>query len=143
MAYATLDDLTLRFGETEILRNAAEDGQVDGPVNTTRVATLLNAATAVVDSYLGRRYQTPLSPVPDVVVDATCALARYALASGGQSTPSDQMRDGRRDAMAWLKSIAEGTATLPDADPIASASSFAQTQDRPGLYDPRLGRGLR
>src|SRR5690349_14046360 len=108
MAYATLADLKLRYGETEIVRLAAEDGQVDGPTDTARVDGILSAASAAIDSYIGRRYQTPLSPVPEVIVDACCKLARYDLANGGQSQPSDQMRDARKDAIRWLESVAAG-----------------------------------
>lgn len=142
MAYATLDDLKLRYGATEIVRNAAEDGQVDGPVDVPRVETILNAASATIDSYLARRYATPLSPVPPEIVEACCKMARYDLASTGQGTPSDQMRDARREAIKWLESVAAGTAALPDANPVAAASSFAKTADRPALFEPRDRAGL-
>ncbi len=140
MAYATLDDLKLRYGATEIVRNAAEDGQVDGPVDMPRVEGILASASDTIDSYLARRYATPLSPVPVVIVDACCKLARYDLANGGQSTPSEQMRDGRRDAIKWLESVAAGTTALLDANPVATSSSFAHSTDRPALFEPR-GRG--
>lgn len=140
MAYATLDDLVLRYGATEILRNAAEDGLVDGPTDMARVQTILDAASATIDSYLARRYATPLSPVPPVIVDACCKLARYDLANGGQSTPSEQMRTARTETIRWLESIAAGSAALLDANPIATSSSFAQATDRPALFQPR-GRG--
>lgn len=142
MPYATLADLQLRYGATEIVRNAAEGGLVDGPIDHDRVNTILSGASTTIDSYIGRRYQTPLSPVPDVIVDTCCKLARYDLANGGQSMPSEQMRDGRRDAIKWLESIADGRATLPDAAVIAAASSFAQASDRPALFQPRGRAGL-
>lgn len=142
MAYATLADLQLRYGATEIVRNAAEAGQVDGPIDQARVNTLLSAASTTIDSYIGRRYQTPLNPVPEVIVDTCCKLARYDLANGGQTMPSDQMRDGRKDAIRWLESVAAGNATLPDAAEVAAASSYAQTSDRLPLFVPRDRAGL-
>jgi phage gp36-like protein len=115
---------------------------VDGPTDTARVDAILQAASNTIDSYIARRYQTPLSPVPAVITDNCCKLARYALASGGQSTPSDQMRDDRKDAMRWLESVAAGNAALLDANPISPSSSFAQTSDRPALFQPRRQGGL-
>jgi len=142
MPYATLADLKLRYGETEITRLAAEDGQVDGPTDTARVDGILAAASATIDSYIARRYVTPVSPVPLVLVDCCCKLARYDLAQGGQSAPSDQMRAAQKDAMRWLESVAAGSAALLDADPISLSGATAQASDRPALFQPRGQEGL-
>ena len=142
MAYATPADMVARFGEVEIIRLSAPDGDLAGEGNRAKVALALADATVQIDSYIARRYVTPLSPVPPVVVAHCCALARYALAQGEGRAPTEQMRDAHKDSLAWLASVAKGDAALPDVDPISASSSFAKAQDRPPMVVPRDRDGL-
>ena len=142
MAYASYQDLVARFGETEILRLATPDGQLDGEADLGRVQLAVNDATSVIESYIRRRYVTPLNPVPPEIRAACCTLARFNLAQGEGRLPTEQMKDGRAEAIKWLQGIARGEGALDAADPIAAASAFARTADRPALFDPRDPGGL-
>lgn len=136
MAYARFSDLVTRFGETEITRLAAPDGQLDGEADRTRVQLALEDASALIDSYVRGRYQVPLNPVPPEVVSACCKLARYELAQGEGRTPSEQMKDGRTETIRWLERLSSGQVDLPGLDIQMAASSFARTKDRPALHGP-------
>lgn len=131
MAYATLADMTARFGEEELVHLSAAPGGLDGPPVAAKVTVALNDATALVDSYLRRRYLVPLvAPIPAEIVRAACVLARFDLAHGDQREPTEQMRLARKEVIAWLERLSEGSSLL-DGVPTAPATGGARMQDRP------------
>ena len=130
MAYATAQDLIDRYGQTEIARLSAADGASVVAVDPVRCAMALDDATALIESYLRARYQLPLSPVPREILGAACALARHNLAQGGGREPSDQIKAGRDEAVAWLKQLASGAAQIAGARPIGEGREGARTSDR-------------
>lgn len=129
MAYATAADMRARFGEQELILLTTGDGMPMDTVDTDKVAVALADASALIDSYLRRRYLTPVSPAPTELVRACCHLARYDLALGGSRDPSTQTTDMRKQTMEWLRQVHDGVALLADATP-AGGQSFAQAQDR-------------
>jgi phage gp36-like protein len=133
MPYATVQDMIGRFGETEMLRLSSVDGDLPETVNAVPVAQAIADADAIIDSYLRKRHSVPLSPVPQVITRASCMLARYELSVGGDREPADQVKEGRKDTIAWLAKIADGTVTLEGTTPIV-ATSAAMTQDRERMY---------
>lgn len=141
MAYATAEDLIARFGEVDVIRLSAPEGQLDQAVDYARVNLALDSATALIDSYVRRRYATPLSPVPQEIRDACCTLARYDLARGEQKTPSEQMMAERKETLAWLALIADGKAFLDAALAAATAPGIAgaRVSDRPRDFAPGPG----
>lgn len=141
MAYATVQDMIGRFGETEMLRLSSVDGELPETVTAAPVEQAIADADAIIDSYLRKRYTVPLSPVPRAIVNASCVLARYELSVGGDREPADQVKAGRKDIVTWLTQLANGIATLEDAAPIAPTSS-AQASDRERMFGRRGERGL-
>ncbi len=141
MAYATVQDMIGRFGETEMLRLSSVDGDLPATVNAVPVEQAIADADGIIDSYLRKRYSVPLSPVPRAITNASCVLARYELSVGGDREPADQVKAGRKDIVAWLTQLANGVATLEDAAPIAPTSS-AQTRDRERMFGRHGERGL-
>jgi phage gp36-like protein len=93
-------DLIDRYGEAEIISLTAPVGQDLTQIDQTRALLSLTSASSEIDSYLRRRYAVPLTTPDPTVVDACCKLARYDLANGPNTTPSDAMRAGRKDAFA-------------------------------------------
>jgi phage gp36-like protein len=142
MPYATPTDMEVRFGATELVRLSAPDGALDGVADLGKVELAITDATALIDSHIRRRFQTPLSPVPPEILAACCDIARYRLAHGEGRTPTEQMRDAYRDTLRFLERLADGKASLPDAAPVVAASSFARTSDRPALFQPPGSGGL-
>lgn len=132
MPYATLADLVESFGEPEIIRLTAGDGELDGPVVAPKVDRALADATDLIDSYLRRRYATPLiDPVPPAIRRACCVLARFDLAHGDQREPTEQMRLARKETLDWLKLLADGSVELDGAVPLGGTSGAgAMVSDR-------------
>lgn len=125
MAYATQTTLEQQFGADEVLRSGDRDNDgsidvVDGENVVTKACSL---AQGIVDGYLGVKYEVPVDPVPEVVVNHTGAIALYLL-SDGADTLTEEKRRRYEDAIAWLKDVAAGKATLgvdPPADPLVSS----------------------
>lgn len=141
MAYATVQDMIGRYGETEMLRLSSVDGLLPETVNAGPVEQAIADSDATIDSYLRKRYTVPLAPAPRAIVNASCVLARYELSVGGDREPADQVKAGRKDTVAWLTQLANGLATLEGVAPIASSSS-AQTSDRDRMFGRHGERGL-
>lgn len=133
MPYATAQDMIGRFGETEMLRLSSVDGVLPETVNLVPVAQAIADADAIIDSFLRKRHAVPLSSVPQVITRAACVLARYELSLGGDREPATQVKEDRKETMAWLGKLADGTVTLEGTTPIV-ASSAAMTQDRERMF---------
>lgn len=141
MAYATVQDMIGRFGETEMLRLSSVDGLLPETVNAAPVEQAIADSDAIIDTYLRKRYTVPLLPVPRAITNASCVLARYELSVGGDRDPADQVKAGRKDTNAWLTQLANGLATLEGAVPFAPTSA-AQTRDRERMFGRHGERGL-
>lgn len=110
MSYATLADLTARFGRQELLQLTDPDGQV---INAAVVANALADADSLIDAHLQGRYTLPLAtPVPRLVVNMACELAR-ALLYGDRIT--DAVRQRQTDNMMMLGRLADGRMSLAEA----------------------------
>ena len=140
--YAQLSDMVDRYGEAEILRLGVIDGDFAETLTDARiverVANGLTVASDQVDSYLRKRHATPLADPPLSVVEATCTLARFWLASNGNTTPSEDVKDSHKRSVNWLTQISRGDATLEGTAPIAQGSE-ARVSDRPKIYDTGTG----
>lgn len=130
MPYASVSDLITRFGERELIANTTPEGMSRERIDQDKVDLALTNASSLIDSYLNRRFITPLPSAPDSVVDACCRIARYALAQTGQSQPTEQMRLDRKDAVDWLTHIARGTVTLDGQTPANDSKSWSRIQRR-------------
>lgn len=136
-AYATVADMVSRYGETEVLRFSAGDGPLPEAIVPARIEQAIADASALIDSYLRGAYVVPLAAPPTDLVRATCVLARYDLAQGGDREPTEQMRLARKEVIEWLRALADGTVSLEGVAPIAPAGG-ARTSDRErvvGRYD--------
>ena len=109
MAYATRQDLVVRFGKAAVTKLAADPD--DTSIDRT-VGALLDAG-AIVDTYVGVRYVLPL-PSGDwpVLRDAVCDIARRELTA---DRPIDEVVKAEERSRAQLAKIAEGKLRLVDA----------------------------
>ncbi len=131
MPYAAPSDMIARFGSAEMLRLSTSEGQPLDVIDQGRINVALADASALIDSYLRRRYATPIAAVPQEVLRACCILARFDLAHGDGREPSEQMRLARKETIGWLESIRDGQTMLADLTP-AGDQSFAQVAVRRG-----------
>lgn len=141
MAYATAQDMVTRFGEAEMIRLTVPEGQPMDMINMVRLNLAITDASAHMDTYLRRRYLTPVNPVPQELTRACCILARDDLAHGDGRAPTEQMVNDASAVRKWLRELFSGDALLADATP-AGEQSFARVRDggRP-VYGERGGLG--
>jgi phage gp36-like protein len=133
MSYAAASDMTTRFGQVEMIRLTTGEGQPMDGIDLLRLQRALDDGSALIDSFLRRRYLTPVVPAPAELVRANCVLARFDLAQGDGREPTEQMRLARKEAMEWLGHLRDGTVLLADATPTGQ-ESFAQVQTRDAIY---------
>lgn len=108
-AYCTPDDLIQRFGATEVAQLVP---LAPGMEDTEAVQRACDDATDIVNGYLAARHTLPLSSVPRILNRLTLAIARYELHLGGDRQPTEQVKQNRDDAIAFLKDVAAGRADL-------------------------------
>lgn len=144
MTYATVQDLIGRFGEQEMIRLTTAGGDPMTTVVTAKADKALGDASALVDTYLRRRYELPLSETPHELVLCTCVLARYELAQGDGRTPTDQIVNARKEWVRWLEMIAAHKADLAvmPTDAADAGASGARIEDRTPAFTSAENGGL-
>jgi len=105
--YLTPAEYITRFGygETLLLSDTHDVGRID----KDRLGARLQEATALVDAYAAKRYQVPLSPVPEVVKGIVADIARFLL--HGENVP-DVVAARQKQAIARLKDISDGNMVI-------------------------------
>jgi phage gp36-like protein len=140
--YATAADMIARYGEEEMIHLSVAPGQLDGPPDLVAIENALVDSSALIDSYLRRRYLAPLvTPIPAEIARAARVLARYDLAHGEQKTPTEQMRLDRKEVLAWLEQLASGAAQLDGVPLAGGAGAGARVKDRPRAFSDCSLRG--
>lgn len=87
-----------------------------------RVERALEDARQTIDSYLGGRYQLPLSNAPEVLERIAGQLARYFL---HDDAATEQIANLYKDSLKFLESVASGRVQLGPASSGATAQPSA------------------
>ena len=137
--YATANDMIARFGETQILRLSNPEDLSAETVDEVKVNQAIADASALIDGYLRGRYAVPVAAPPVDLVRACCLVARYELAQGERTTPTEQMTKDRDGVLKWLEQVSRGIVNL-DAPLAAGATGKAvgsgpRYSDRPRDFD--------
>lgn len=133
--YATVAHMVERFGETEMIRTSMPEDRETETMDAAKIEVALSDASALIDGYLRGRYRVPVAEPRKDLIRATCVLARYDLAKGERTEPTEQMRLDRKEVIAWLEGISKGV-ILIDAP---SAGDFGKTNgprfsSRPAVF---------
>lgn len=141
MSYATLDDLTDRYGERLLIDLTDREDVASGAIDADAVSQALTQASAEIDGYLLNRYQLPLSQVPPTVVDLACILTIWRLHS---YDPSEKIAADYKEAQKRLREIATGVFALSAAglESPTTGGSGARTTDRPRPFTESSMRGF-
>lgn len=129
MSYATLQQLTDRYGTAMLIDLTDRADPPAGAIDTDVVDRALADADALIDGYLKGRYALPLASTPPLVTDLELKIAIYNL---HRNVTSEKVRNDYLDAVKTLAAIANGTVRLDIAgvEPDASGSSGVVTTDR-------------
>jgi phage gp36-like protein len=93
------------FGQPEAVMLTNLDDPTITVVNPVPLNRALTDAAALIDSYLARRYQLPLSQVPQVLIPYALDIARYRL---DRIRDRDDVRKRYEDAIKWLEGVRDG-----------------------------------
>lgn len=128
-AYCTQSDLVARFGEAEMI--GLTDRTNAGTIDAAIVAGAIGKASDLIDGYIGGRYALPLASTPPLLKGFCEDLARHALYTVERPKNVDAARDA---AIAYLKDVATGRASLGTAVPLAAAPAAASGNEI--LFEP-------
>jgi phage gp36-like protein len=131
MSYASRQDMIDRFGQQELMELTDRNnlGVIDDAVLNSSIAD----ADAEVNTYLAGRYALPLTTTLPILTRFAADIARYQLYG---TRASEQVLQRYKDAIAFFKSVANGTASLGlDA---LSAEIPVQSGDVQVVSSPRV-----
>jgi phage gp36-like protein len=111
MAYCTQADIEKLIPITSLAQLTTESGYVP---DTDVVAEVIAQADAEIDSYCGRQYSVPFSPVPARIRTLSVDIAIYRAYLRRQLVP-DPARQRYEDAINFLKDVSKGLAVVDNA----------------------------
>lgn len=129
MSYATLADLSARFGDRMLVALTDRGEFATGAIDTAVVDRALTETDAVIDGYLSGRYTLPVTAVPALLTDIALAIAIWKL---HVAAPDPKIEADYKDAIRSLRDIAAGTIrlTVAGVDAPDAGASGAQFTDR-------------
>lgn len=140
MTYATLDQLTKRYGE-QMLLLLTDRGEVPtGAIDTDVVDRALADTDGVINSFLVGRYTLPLAQTPDPLPDIAQAVAIWKL---HRHAPDEKIKDDYKDAMAMLDRLSRGLIKLDLAgvEPATVSSTGVRITDREAPFTAEKMKG--
>jgi phage gp36-like protein len=112
MPYCTESDILTEISEAELI--GLTDDESTGAVIDAVVTAAIAKADALIDSYCGQVETVPFTTVPDIVQQHSVTIAIYFLYARRSAVPENRAQN-YKDAIAHLKDIATGKASLPIA----------------------------
>jgi phage gp36-like protein len=112
MTYATKADRVRLYGEQELLELTDRADPPAGEIDDAVIAGALSDAEAEINSYISTRVTTPVTPVPTILGNKTCAIARYFL---WKDRASEKVTNDYNNAIAWAKGVSAGAISLGNA----------------------------
>jgi phage gp36-like protein len=107
--YCTEADLIEAYGAEQVLIASDRDGS--GVSDPGVIAAAIAAASDEMDSYIGVKYELPLSATPQVMQDWCCVVTMFRM-SPEASALTEEKRNRYNDAVKWLSGVAKGHITL-------------------------------
>jgi len=125
MSYISNADIELRLG-TAVLTQLTDDAGT-GAINSSVVDEARLGAEGEVNSYLARRYLTPVDvavhpELGGLLASLSLDIAAYRLSSRRPPVP-DAVVERYRAGLTWLARVADGVVVLPSAAPLAAPPS--------------------
>jgi phage gp36-like protein len=140
-AYATIQQMTDRFGEHLLVALTDRTAVATGAINEALVDKAISDASEVIDGYLAAKYALPLASVPGVVADLCQSIAIWKLHI---TQPDEKITSDYKDALKTLTAIAVGTIKVPVAgiEPTVQSGSGVLTNDRPRPMSDETMKGF-
>lgn len=139
--YCTLDDLLERHSEATLIDATTDGGIDDTQINSAKVNGVIEDTTALIDSYVQKRYDVPLSPIPKVINKIAVDITLYELFSDrgiDEDSEQDIIRK-YKNAMRLLEKIAKGRVTIGASSPQADNTLEVVSKNRVFSRDSMKG----
>jgi phage gp36-like protein len=111
-------------------------------ISDSDVLTALGAASELADSYLGARFQLPLTEWGTDLRRTVCELAAYSLMKrrgfNPETADADTMKAGHDDSLKWLKDVAAGKAIPVNVKDSSSGAASSTTADALAVDAPMV-----
>jgi phage gp36-like protein len=131
MAYIIAQDMIDAFGEEEVVALTNLDNPSATTINNVVLQQAIDDACATIDAYLQSRYTTPIVPTPAALVRIACDITRGEL---DQNNPRDEVIRRWEMAIAFLKDIAKGVASIPLPEPAATSDGLPGYVSNPPVF---------
>lgn len=119
MTYCVLQDLRDRYGDQELIQLTDRDGL--GVIDEAVIGRAISDADGEIDSYLGGRFDLPLTTVSKAVTRVACDIARYYLYD---DKATEAVIRRYNDAVKFIRAVGKG-----DIDVGVDAAGEAQESD--------------
>jgi phage gp36-like protein len=106
VAYCTRNDIESLYGAQHLETLVAADVDMDAAV-----ARACEAASAMIDGYIGRRYPVPLTAVPSVVRDYAVDIACWKVAPS-HARLTDEIEKRAKAAIRYFEDVGSGKANI-------------------------------
>lgn len=141
MPYCTQDDILKLLPAADLAQLTAESG--DTP-DADVVAEAITAADALINSYIGRRYQLPLAAAPGQVKALSVTIGIYKLYRR-RGFENAARRQDYEDAVKFLDSVSKGTAIIEGAsgvEPAGQVQDVTEISSQTRVFDRDSLRGM-
>ncbi|MEE8606705.1 MAG: DUF1320 domain-containing protein [Nitrospiraceae bacterium] len=141
MAYATSDDVVSRYKPILSMIGAGSYEVTSNDVSSIFVAD----AESFVDAYLGKKYLTPISPVPSMITAITSDLAIFNMLTEKQVQVPDFMQARYDRNMETLGFLRDGSMVLPASVTIIAGGDqevWSNNEDFHSTFSPALSDEL-
>lgn len=125
MTYCTQQDLVDRFGATKLIQLTDRVNKPATTINAVTVTERIADAVSLINSYLAKRYQLPLTDVPPVLKTYAIDIAWFLL-HGDAAGKDHPARMAFNDAKAWLKFVSVGDVVIEGAGEIIAPAGGGQ-----------------
>lgn len=138
MAYCVKADIIKLLPEAQLIRLTDDEGT--GAVNDARLQEAIESAAEEIDSYLGSRYELPLTKTVPVLGKLSVDMAIFNLYSRVKETIPETRQKRYDNAIRFLEKVAEGKMSLgvqpaPDAPESGQAEGQSKVSVRTKVFD--------
>jgi phage gp36-like protein len=138
------DIMPARISESQLLQLATEDDTVDA-IDQGVIDDAIEAADAEIDSYCAVKYSVPFSTVPKRIKNLSADIATYNLFKKRSATVGmpESIRDSYEDAIAFLKDVSAGKASLGiDPPPASNSVTHAKVKSNDRVFTRDTMKGF-
>ena len=107
--YCSVDDLIKRISLEDLTQLSDDDG--DGEYDENIVNEAIEYAQNIIDGYVGKKYQVPLDPIPEIIKRIAVDLAIYWLYSRSDEIP-EEIENRYKNQIKMLEDIAKGNISI-------------------------------